>query len=374
MKFTCERIRFSQSVAIAAKAVASKPSSPILSGIYIKATNDELELHSTDNETSIIVKLTGKDGVNITEPGEAVFVGRYFQEVVRNLPGETITVDCNSQEKTVKIASGSLKYTLMVMSSEEFPAIRPIDGELNISISDKILRNMISRTNYACSQDNARPIFTGCAMEIQENTIRMAATNTFQLAVQSSVLDDYYEGRKSIVIPGKVLSAVEKMLVSEVPTDVKIGCNSRQISFQYDNVYIVTRLIEGNFPDYNRVIPLDFATRVTMNTSEFAASLRRINVIANTSEYKSVKFEFTNSSVRISASNPDIGYSEEIIPAVIDGDDITISFNSSYLLTVMGVVKSESFILSLNNAVSAASIREIDDSSFTYIITPIRNS
>ena len=139
-------------------------------------------------------------------------------------------------------------------------------------------------------------------------------------------------------------------------------------------MYVATRLIEGRFPDYSRVIPLDFATRVIMDKSEFASALRRINVIASTSEYKSVKFEFMNSSVRMSASNPDIGYSEEILPASIDGEDLVISFNSEYLLKVLAVMETPQFIFSLNNSVSAAAIREVDSTDFTYIITPIRTT
>lgn len=375
MKFSCERTSFTQAVTITGKAIANKPSAPVLSGIYIKAEADNtLELRATDNETSIICKLTAKEGLNVETPGEAVLAGRYFQEIVRNLPGENVNIDYNYQEKTIKIQSGSLKYTLLSMNAEDYPQIIPFQGDVNFVLSDKVLRNLIMKTCYACSNDTARPIFTGCSLNIHENTIAMAATNTHQLAVQNATLNSTYDGNLSSTIPSKVLSAIEKMLVSDVPTDVNISLNSRQIGFAYDNMYVATRLIEGRFPDYSRVIPLDFATRVIMDKSEFASALRRINVIASTSEYKSVKFEFMNSSVRMSASNPDIGYSEEILPASIDGEDLVISFNSEYLLKVLAVMETPQFIFSLNNSVSAAAIREVDSTDFTYIITPIRTT
>lgn len=372
MKFTCDKANFAQAVSITAKAIASKPSTPILSGILLQAENNILTLTATDNETSVIANITAEEGLNIEIEGSTVIVGRYLLDAVRNLPGDSVTIEYNAQDRTVSIKSGSLKYTLLSMSTEEYPQISVFKGDLNFNLSDKVLRNLILKTCYACSNDIARPIFTGCSMNIQEDRITMAATNTHQLAIQTSVLNTSYDGNMSITIPAKVLSAIEKILISQVPTDVAISLNSKQIGFRYDNMYVSTRLIEGKFPDYSRVIPLDFATRVIMDTAEFAAALRRINVIASTSEYRAVKFEFANSAVRISANNPDIGYSEEIIPATIDGDDIVISFNSEYLLKVLAVMETKQLILSMNNAVSAAAFREMDSSSFTYIITPIR--
>lgn len=374
MKFTCERSGLLQAINIASKAIAAKPSTPILGGIYIKAENDTVEFHATDNETSIITKITSADGLVIEKNGSAVLIGRYLQEVIRNIAGENVTFEHKNDENTMLIKSGNMKYSLLTMSSEDYPVIKEFQSDMNFKLSDKLLRNLIVKTQYACSNDPARPIFTGCALNISENAISMAATNTHQLALQTSVLNTNYDGNMTITIPSKVLSAFEKMLVSEVPSDVLVTLTSKQLSFSYDEgkIYIAIRLIEGKFPDYNKVIPLDFKTRVTIDTDVFTAALRRINVIASTLEYKSCKFEFTNSSIKMSANNPDIGYSEEIIPAVIDGDDIVISFNSEYLTKVMGVISTDKFTFSLNTPLSAAAIREMESADFTYIITPIR--
>lgn len=373
MKFICEGERFVQAVNIVSKALPSKPSTPILAGIQITAQDDLLEIRAGDNETDIIAKLTPADGLEILSPGKAVFVGRYLMEMIRNLPGETITIEHNGNDNQAQIKSGNLKYTLLSMSGE-LPQLEVMKSDAEFTVSDKALRNLILKTQYACSTDTARPIFTGCVLQTNGKTLTMAATNTHQLAVQNTELNTECETNITVTIPGKVLANVEKSLLSGVPSDVHIKVNNKKINFDYEsgNLQINTRLIEGKFPDYRRVIPLDFKTRVTIRKEDFASSLRRISVISNTSEYKSCKFEFSNNSIRISANNPDIGYSEEIIPAVVDGDDLTISFNSDYLMRVMGVLEGSEFIFSLNTTLSAAAIREMDSSGFTYIITPIR--
>lgn len=373
MKFTCERTCLIQALAITARALPSKPSTPILAGISIKADNDTVEMCATDNETTIVTKVTTQDGLDIIESGTAIFVGRYFVEMMRNMPGDTITIEYDQNNNNAQIKSGKLKYTISPINGE-FPTTEAVNSNLEITVSDKALRNLINRTQYACSTDPVRPIFTGCALQINGNSLTMAATNTHQLAVQTVKLDTEYEQNITVTIPSKILGNIEKMLVSEVPSDVIIKLDNKRAAFDYENgkIKVTTRLIEGKFPDYRRVIPLDFKTRVTINTSEFAMALRRIGVISNTSEHKSCKFEFSNQSIRISSNNPDIGYSEEIIPAIVDGNDLTISFNSDYLSKVISVINGENFIFSLNTNLSAAAIREIDTSDFTYIITPIR--
>lgn len=371
MKFSCERDSFTQAITTASKALPSKPSTPILAGILVKAENNILEICATDNETSIIIKIT--ENVNIEVPGSVIFVGRYFADMVRNVPGDTITIEYDRNEQQAQIKSEKLKYTLQSMCGE-FPFIEEVDSDLDLILTNKQLCALISRTQYACSTDTARPIFTGCVLQVHGKTVTMAGTNTHQLAIHTVTLDKDYEKGITVTVPGKILSNIEKLIASDVPVDVEIKMSSRKIAFNCDNgrIQIITRLIEGAFPDYRRVIPLDFKTRVTIKKDEFSMALRRISVISNTSEHRSCKFEFCNNSVRISANNPDIGYSEEIISAQVDGYDLTISFNSDYLSRVMNVIASDNFIFSMNTNLSAAAIRETDSNDFTYIITPIR--
>lgn len=368
MKFICKKNELVQAISIVSKAVSSKPQTPILSGIYIKAEGNKVELHATNQEIGIICNISA----DIEVSGDIVVSGRYAQEVIRKLPGENVTIEYDRQEKIVKINSNSTNFTLLSMSPNDFPVISILESDMKFSIRDNVLKNLINMTAFSCSNDESRPIFTGCLMEINDNSIIMAATNTHRLAFKEESIDGF-TGTKKLIIPSKVLGELVRCMTSEIPSEVLISCTSNNISFSYENIYISSRLIEGQFPDYRRVMPIDFATRVTLSTAEFSAAVDRVALISRTNDYKTIKMDFELNSVRISSNNPDVGFAEEIIPALIDGNDTSISFNAIYINDVMKVISSDKFYICLNKSLDPAGIKQEDDESFKYIITPVRS-
>ena len=367
MKFICQRNDLSQAIQTVSKAVSSKPQNPILSGIYIKAENNMVELQATDYEMGIICKIEAE----VTEPGNIVLVGRHFQEVVRKLPGVTIELEYDREEKITHIRSNRSHFKFISMSADDFPIVKKLNSNLSLQIMDNVLYELIGRTTFACSNEEARPVFTGCFMELRDSTVVMAATDTKRLAVQSKVLENF-TGQSKMIIPSKLLNEIQKLLISDMPRMVNISYNSNQISFEFDNTYISSRLIDGQFPDYHRVVPNSFATRIKLNTEEFKAVIDRISLISRTNDYNVATLEFANGMLRITSDNPEIGNADEALPAEIDGDNIIISFNVDYIADALKIIHDKELYISLNNSLSPAAIRMVEDEEFTYIITPVR--
>lgn len=367
MKFTCQKSDLVRAIQIISKGIASNPQNPILSGVYLETDGQNIELRATDHEIGVITSIPA----DIEQKGSLIIPGKMLQDVSRFLPGETASffVDIE-KEGVIYIQSGTAKFELHSLAGE-FPSVRMNEILLKFTIKDNILRNIIKKTAFAVADDDKRPIFTGCLFDIRNSEIVMAATNTHHLAVQQVTLPDF-EGSRRMVIPAKVLLELSRMMTSEIPQDIEVCVSDTRISFSFDDVYIISRLIEGQFPDYNRVVPTDFKTRITINTDAFTRAVERVGLIARHDDYKVMKFEFAGNQVKISASNQNIGYAEEFVPVVIDGSDITISFNCTYLINLLKNLETKEFYFSFNEKLSPASIKEPGNENFVYVITPVR--
>jgi DNA polymerase-3 subunit beta len=369
MKFTCSKDELSRAVQIVQKAVSNKPNMPILSGIYINAADNQLDLQATDYELGISCKITAA----IDEPGTMVLSGKYFQEVVRRLPGDNVSITTNDADHTALITSNTAQFNLLSLPAVEFPVLQPLQGTVSFTIRDNIFRDLIKKTVFACSTDESRPVFTGALLEAADADVRMVATNTHRLAIKKEILDDF-TGNVNIIIPAKILNELAKISSSDVPSDITVNCTSNQISFAFDNVYIKSRLIEGKFPDYNRVIPSNFQTEILLNTAAFSDAVERVSLISRAGDYNVISLSFKRDTVVISSNNPEIGKAEEAVKINLSGSELDISFNAKYVTDILKNITSESIYFSLNTPLSPASIRPFDDESYNYIITPVRTN
>ena len=368
MKITCEKRELTQAIQTVLKAIPSRPQMPILSGIYIKASENTLELKATDYELSITCKIDA----NINEEGTIVLPGKYLYEVIRTLPGDYVEIKNNETDNSVNISSNAAQFNLLNMQATDFPIIEKLQGQINFTLKNNVFLNFIKKTSFACSTDESRPVFTGCLIDINNNNIVMAATNMHRLALIRENIGNLTNDNLKIIIPAKILNEFIHIFNSDIPEDVKISCTHNKISFSYENIYVISRLIEGQFPDYNRVIPKEFKTNVIINKSEFQSALDRVSLISRSGDYNIIHFEFIDDRVRISSDNPNIGKAEETIKVQIEGPGINISFNAKYIIDVLKAIENENFIFSFNQPLTTASIREENNSNFTYVVTPVR--
>ncbi len=367
MKIICDKNLLNFAVQTVQKAVATKTPMPILTGIYITTKNNQVELEATDYEIGITCTIDAQ----IIENGSIVISGKYLQEMVRRLPGETVNIETNQEDKTILITSGTAQFNLLSLPSEEFPVIQRLKTENKILVKDNILRELIKKTIFACATDESRPIFTGGLMETRANDIRLIATNTHRLAFKKNEIA-LQSKKLQIIIPSKILQEVAKLLTSDVPIDVEITWTQNQVAFSFDGVYILSRLIEGQFPDYNKVIPNDFSTEITVDKQLFLAAVERVALLSRDGDYNIIKFLFKDESIMITSNNPEIGKACEIIPGNISGKELEIAFNAKYITDILKNLDSDIISISLNTSLSPGCIKPIDDETYIYVITPVR--
>ena len=363
---------------IVSKGLSTKPQTPILSGIYMTAKEGQLELQSTNYELGFIVTIPAE----IHTVGTAVLPGKYLTEFARKLPAEEVSIDTGSSDGLAVIRSGSARFTLRTMEVSDFPVLQRMEGTLQFTIKDRTLARLVKKSTFAClreEQRDRRPIFTGCQLEVEGKEVTFAATNVHRLAVKSELLEED-AGQIRIIIPAKFLEEVTRTITGDVPTDIHVTCSYNQISMSADGIYMTSRLIEGAFPDYRRVIPQEenIRTRVILDAETFASAVERASLIARTDQYNIVKLAFEEGLMRISSNSPEIGEAEETIAAEVKGDDVTIAFNASYLMDAVKSLDSDTFILSLQGAnaqgmnLSPITIREEADPNYIYVVTPVR--
>ena len=368
MKFSCLKSELVQAIQIAGRSIASKPQTPILSGIYMNADNDMLEIQATDYEIGVILHIKAE----VENPGEIVVSGRYFYEVVRTLPDEEVVIEYDSSTEIVKISSGKSTFTLLSMKAGDFPQIYQMKEGKKFTVNSVVLKELIRRTIFACATDETRPLFMGALLELEGQKARMVATNSHRLAYDEGRIEEEISDLCQYVIPKRILEEIQHILSSEIPEKVEITCTHSEMSFKTEQIYISTRLIEGRYPEYRRAIPSEFTKRVTLSTAPFLSAVSRVGLIARSSEYNTIKLMFNMGEVHIYSDNPVVGKAEETMQASIEGDDIQIAFNASYLIDVLKILNSESFILEMNDSLKPALVREPDNEDFLYVITPVR--
>ncbi len=369
MKVTCITKEMINAIQIISKALPSKPQTPVLSGIHLKADNGTLELQATNYELGILAKIPA----DIEEPGQIVITGRYIQEVVRKLSGEKVTLTFNKNENIVIIQSNTAKFKLLSMNAEEYPTIRYLEGTMSFNMKNDILESFIKKTVFSCSTDEARPVFTGCYLEIDDKMVTMAATNTHRLSVKTETLNDGI-GNAKLIIPAKTLNELLHIIGSGSQEDVRIICSHKQISFEFENFYMISRLIEGNFPDYKTIIPKSFQTEAVMNRDEMLGAVDRVSLISRANEYNIIRLVFSQGQLHIFSNNPEVGDAEEIIQAKVDGPDVNIAFNAQYISDVLKNIYGEECKFAMNDSLKAVAVHDGEDAAFLYMVTPVRTN
>ena len=254
MKIICEKEKLLKGLNSVVKSVPSKTTMPILEGILIQTDNDKLKLTSYDLELGIeyIVE------ANIEEEGATVVNAIMFNEIIRKLPDTEISIKLNENNLLVIECEGSL-YKLTTMNEKEFPELPQISIDNSINIEQNLLKNMIKKTIFAVSTEENKPIFTGCLFEIKENKLNVVAVDGFRLAWKKVIINEDVNNEFYAVIPGKTLNEINKIMLDSFD-NIKIGISKNQALFEMENCKIVSRLLDGEFLNYNNVIPNSFKT------------------------------------------------------------------------------------------------------------------
>jgi len=368
MRFSCYKDDLNDAMQFAIRAVAVKPQTPVLSGIYLRAEGSVLEVQANNYSMGIIVRIP----VNTEESGEIVVSGKRFQEFVRNMPDNTITF--YDEDNTLVMESGGANVRLLTMTTQDFPKVRMPESENSFKIRTSVLHELIRKTVFAAArnEEGARPIFTGVCFELVENRIALIATNTHRLALTRELLPAAYNAM-SFVVPAETLRGIMNRIDPKEPDNyVTVSYSRRYVTFTFDNVFVTARLIEGSFPPYDRVIPTSSLTSVTVNTKEFKEALDLVALMSKETEYNTVRFVFNEEGIEISSDSPEIGGAAKTVEAYIGGEELDIAFNAAYIAEVLKVIDTKKVNIALNDKYSPAAFTETENENFIYIATPVR--
>lgn len=367
MKIFCSKDSLLSGVNAVQKAISSKNTLPVLQGILMSAYSQTLQFAATDLEMGIRCEVPS----NVSEEGTMVVPAKLFSEIVRKLPDTSITLE--EQDKIIKICYYESEIILNGYDSEEFPLLPDLMDPVTFTISTNIFKNMIRQTIFSCSLEENRPVFTGTLLQIEGKHIRLVATDTHRLAYSISEISNSEESRFSGIIPAKTLSEIYRLLKEE-DEDLTISFGNNQVVFQFGSIYLLSRLIEGQFPNYKQVIPQTCETKVILNAKKFLESVERASVLTrDKSGTNVIKINVENNALRIDQTS-ELGKISEQIDVEMDGKEVTIAFNAKFLIDALKVIDHDQILFELSGPYSPGVMRPLDNSNYIYLVLPIRTS
>lgn len=362
--FTCDKDSLISAISVASRTVSTKSTIPALEGILVTA-GTLLTLTGYNLETGIAVSLEA----DVKEMGSTVFPAKLFGDIIRKLPDEKVTVRVEDDYK-VKIVSGISSFSIMASSADDYPSLPDVEYDKAVTVPQNVLKDMISGTIFSVSENQARPIQTGCKFEIEGDSMTVIAVDGYRLALRREVIDNP-EGRKlSFVAPAPALREVEKIL-TDSDEDASFTLGTRHILFKVDNATLVCRLLEGEFLDWRRVVPTDNPIKLGVNVKEMTNSIERVSLIVSEKIKSPVRCTFGENVAALRTSNS-IGYAYDECSTAGNGGDMEIGFNCKYLLEALKAVPTEEITLELKTNLSPAVINPCEGNKFTYMVLPVR--
>ncbi len=376
MKFEIMRDRLLDGLNDVTKAISSKTTIPILTGIKIDVTDNGVLLTGSDADitiqTFIPAEEDGNQIINIVETGSIVLQARMFNEIVRKLPTNDVEIEVKNELQT-HIRSGKTEFHLIGSDASEYPLLPEISTENRFEIPADLLKSVIRETVFAVAASESRPVLTGVNWNIENDELICVATDSHRLARRKVKLENLPNGIESIVIPGKSLNELNKIL-GETSNPVEITMSNQQILFKTDHVLFFSRLLEGNYPDTSRLIPNEFKTNIKLDGKTFLQAIDRASLVAREDRNNVVRFEtLEDDAVKISSNSPEIGKVEEQIPVEsIEGEELVISFSAKYMMEALKAIHGQDVIIQFTGAMRPFILRSVHDDSILQLILPVR--
>ena len=369
MHITFPKANLQKAINVLQKVSQNKTSSNLPGAIYMTTKNGQVELQGNDFELGIRLTIDG----DIKEPGTLVVGSRYFQELIRKLPGDTIELYKPEDGNSLTITSGSSEFNLVTLHPDDFSLVEQIHDQDHVNIDSFAMKELIDLTNYAAATDEDRPVFTGALLEIKENEVTMVATDTHRMAVKKITIDEPSTTQMRAIIPTKTLAEVSRLLPTDNPAMINIIWNRTQIVFNFESIYIISRLIEGTYPEYEKVIPSQFDSSAIIDRREFAGAVDRVSLLAKDISYNVIRYDWAESNVTLSTQNTEIGMAKEDVAVEFKGTPFTISFNGRYISDILRHSTGDNIHLFLKQN-GPVVIRQDNNPNYTYVVTPVRTN
>lgn len=362
MKFTISKEAFLEAIQQVQHVVSTRTTLAILSNVLLKARDGSLELTTTDLDVGV----SGSVQAEVDDAGATTLPARRLATIVRELPADEIEVSVD-EKNVASIRSGPSFFKVLGLSSEEFPPLPKFDEAREFKMEQAVLKDCLRKTSYAISTDETRYVLNGILFSFKNGKLTMVATDGRRLAMVEQELEFPQSQEVDFIVPTKAVNELARLLADT--GDVLIKVTSSQVGFDLDGGFLVSKLIEGNYPNYRQVIPGDAKERIALERETFLRAISRVSLLAS-EKSNSVKLQFTPGQVEIIASSPDIGEARESLAINYKGASITIAFNPEFLMAPLRNLLSDEVTLHLIDEISPGVLRT--GTNFLYVLMPMR--
>jgi DNA polymerase III subunit beta len=364
VKFRCERDVLVEALGTAGRAAAGRGTSlPVLSGVRVQLTGDQLRLTGTDLELTISVEVT----VSGAADGVVVLPSRLASDIVRALPAGSVEVEVAEDE--ARISAARSEFSLRVLPSDEFPRLTEAAGE-PVTLASAELATALSQVVRAASSDDARPILTGVLLAAEADGLRLVATDSYRLAIRDLPGTTVLAEGQHVLVPSRALQELARVLTGGDTLTVRLG--EREASFEVGGTRLTTVLIEGEFPPYERLIPQAQPNRLTVGREVLLEAVRRVKLLAR--EATPVRLAMSSDGLELVAVTQDVGQAHESLDAKFEGTDLTVAFNPEYLMQGIEVAPGDEVTIETVDALKPALLRVPEHPEFLYLLMPVRVS
>ncbi len=346
-------------------AVERRQTLPILGNVLFKSTGGDLSLSATDLEIEMVssVNAESSDDFQTTIPA------RKLLDICKALPDGS-TINFTIEESKVSLTSARSRFTLATLPAKDFPSLDEIAVQQSFTIPQNLLKSLFDKTSFAMAQQDVRYYLNGILMEISPTLVKLVATDGHRLALSQAVLDSDVTEERQIIIPRKAVLELSRLLDSANGL-AKCALSQNHIRVETDSLVFTSKLIDGKFPDYERVIPVDGNKNMQVNREVLKQSMSRIAILSN-EKYRGIRLTLSSGNLSIQANNPDQEEAEEELPVDYGESDMEIGFNVTYLIDVLNVLGSEKVQIKLKDSNSSAIISDSEDESSLYVVMPMR--
>jgi DNA polymerase-3 subunit beta len=363
MKITCSREELTQKLAVVSRGVSTRTAVQILGGILLNAEGGQLTLAATDMELSLRASLEAQ----VEGDGAVVVPGRLLVELVRLLPETDVTIEQRADESVIHVSSGSFESRLNTFTAEDFPRLPEAESLERHTVDRDALLETIARVGRSASRDESRPVLTGVLVRFEPGKIVMAATDSYRLSVKETSLEGSVPELEAIV-PARALAELAR--IGQGAEQIELGVHENQVVFGVDGVWLTTRRIDGQFPNYKQLIPESFDHELPLPRDEVLDVVRRIAVMAQRNS--PLRLRFAEGQLTVSARTQDVGEAEESLPVPFSGETLEIGFNAEFLRDGIESVTGETIRFRLISPLRPCVLQAEGADDFLYLIMPIR--
>lgn len=371
MKFTCDSQKLVDAVSNVQRAVSPKSCLTALEGVLLKTQDDKIGLCGYNLEIGITTEVDA----DVEDEGEIVLSAKIFLDIIRRAPADEITITVDEKFVTT-ITSGPSEFSIVGMSAAEYPELPSINDHTDLCVESSVLKSMIKQTIFAVAENDEKPINTGTLFDLNNNELNLVSVDGYRLAKRTEILKDdtsleknNFAAPMTFVAPGKTLFEILKLISDEGFSKISVG--KKHILFQIDNYCIISRLLEGDFLDYNAAIPKEFTTEVTVNTRKFIESVERVSLVITDRLKSPLRCNFSDTQLKISCITA-LGKAHDEFEVDVNGDDIEIGFNNKYLLDALKNVDTDQIRIQMCGPLGPMKITPIEGNSFVFLVLPVR--